>query len=130
VANKKQMSGQIGRCVYANPEGDRYFLRVLLNHVRGTTSYEDLTTVAGVTYSTFKEACKRRGLIKSLDDYLTEPPLFRCCVPCEGCLQPFLSSARPLPYIDSGTSTMMLCAKPSNRTIATRQQWIKYCSET
>jgi hypothetical protein len=33
--------GQVGRIVYANPgEGERYFLRVLLNHVRGATSYQ------------------------------------------------------------------------------------------
>jgi hypothetical protein len=34
---------QIGRLVYANPtEGCRYYLRILLNHVRGATSYESL----------------------------------------------------------------------------------------
>ena len=77
---RKQMSGQIGQIVYANPtEGERCFLRVLLNHVRGATSYEDLRTVAGVTYSTFREACEKRGLIetnKSIDDCLTEATTF------------------------------------------------------
>jgi hypothetical protein len=34
---------QIGRLVYANPaEGCMYYLRILLNHVRGVTSYESL----------------------------------------------------------------------------------------
>ena len=43
---RKQTLGQIGRIVYANlAEGERYFLRVLLNHVRGATLYEDLRTV-------------------------------------------------------------------------------------
>ena len=77
---RKQTSGQKGQIVYANPaKGDRYFLRVLLNHVRGATSYEDLRTVAGVTYSTFREACEKRGLIeidKSIDDCLTEATTF------------------------------------------------------
>jgi hypothetical protein len=81
---RKQASGQIGRIVYANPsEGERYFLRVLLNHVRGATSYEDLRTVAGVMYSTFREACEKRGLIetdKSIDDCLTESITFQ--MPC------------------------------------------------
>ena len=36
---------QIGRLVYANPaEGERYYLRIMLNHVRGATSYENLRT--------------------------------------------------------------------------------------
>jgi len=78
---RKQKSGQMGRMVYANPaEGERYFLRVLLNHVRGATSYEDLRTVAGVTYSTFREACKKGGLIetgKSIDDCMTEATTFQ-----------------------------------------------------
>jgi hypothetical protein len=81
---RKQTSGQIGQIVYANPvEGERYFLRVLLNYVRGATSYEDLRTVAGVTYSTFREVCEKRGIIemdKSIDDCLTEATSFQ--MPC------------------------------------------------
>ncbi|XP_066384734.1 uncharacterized protein [Miscanthus floridulus] len=81
---RKQASAQIGRIVYANPaEGERYFLRVLLNHVRGATSFEDLRTVAGVTYSTFREACEKRRLIetdRSIDDCLTEATTFQ--MPC------------------------------------------------
>jgi hypothetical protein len=34
---------QIGKMVYACPaEGERYYLRVLLNHVKGATSFDDL----------------------------------------------------------------------------------------
>jgi hypothetical protein len=78
---RKQASGQIGRIVYANTgERERYFLRVLLNHVRGATSYEDLRTVADITYSTFREACEKKGLIEtdqSINDYLTEATTFQ-----------------------------------------------------
>ncbi|XP_066926669.1 uncharacterized protein [Clytia hemisphaerica] len=44
-------------------EGERYFLRVLLLHVPGATSFEYLTTFDGVIYSTFREACLARGLL-------------------------------------------------------------------
>ncbi|XP_073360641.1 uncharacterized protein [Aegilops tauschii subsp. strangulata] len=67
---------QIGRIVSANPaEGDRYYLRVLLNHVTGKTSFDDLLTVDGVLCGSFREAAERLGLIEvdnTLDDCLTE----------------------------------------------------------
>jgi len=72
---------QIGRLVYAHPaEGERYYLRVLLNHVRGATSYESLRTVRGVLCSTFRDACEVIGLVKTdktLDDALTEATTFK-----------------------------------------------------
>ena len=78
---RKKQLGQIGRVVYAHPaEGERYFLRVLLNHVRGATSFEHLRTVSGITYSTFRETCEKRGLIetdKSLDDALSDAETFQ-----------------------------------------------------
>jgi hypothetical protein len=72
---------QIGRLVAAHPaEGERYYLRVLLNHVRGATSFRDLRTVEGAVYSTFREAAERRGLIEadnSISDCLTEAATFQ-----------------------------------------------------
>ncbi|PWZ16906.1 Thymidylate kinase [Zea mays] len=51
---KRDTGGQVGRIVSAHPaEGERYYLRVLLNHVTGATSYVDLRTVDGVTLPTF-----------------------------------------------------------------------------
>uniref|UniRef100_A0A453JVC8 ATP-dependent DNA helicase n=1 Tax=Aegilops tauschii subsp. strangulata TaxID=200361 RepID=A0A453JVC8_AEGTS len=71
---------QIGRIVSAHPaEGERYYLRVLLNHVTGATSYEDLRTVNGEILPTFREAAERRGLIEgdnTLDESLTESTLY------------------------------------------------------
>ena len=66
--------------MYAHPtEGERYFLRVLLNHVRGATSYEDLRTMGGITYPTFRETCEKRGLIETnntLGDALSDAETF------------------------------------------------------
>jgi hypothetical protein len=78
---KQEYKGQVGRIVSANlAEGERYYLRVLLNHVSGTTSYDDLRTVNGVILLTFHEAAERRGLIEaynSLDECIAEATLYQ-----------------------------------------------------
>jgi hypothetical protein len=54
--NKKSRFA-IGRLYYAHPSsGKRYYLRMLLNIVKGCTSYKDIRIVNGVEHSTFKEA--------------------------------------------------------------------------
>lgn len=54
----------IGRLTYAHPNsGERYFLRMLLNIVRGATSYEDIRTVNGIVHPSFKAVCLARGLL-------------------------------------------------------------------
>jgi hypothetical protein len=65
---------QIRRVVSANlAEGEHYYLRVLLNHVAGATSFECPRT--GKLLPTFHEAAERRGLIEednTLDESLAE----------------------------------------------------------
>jgi hypothetical protein len=54
----------IGRMYYALLTlGERYYLRMLLNYVKGATSYEHLRTVDGTTHDTFKDACIVMGLL-------------------------------------------------------------------
>lgn len=43
--------------------GELYFLRLLLLHVRGAISFENLRTVNGIIYDTFREACQQRNLL-------------------------------------------------------------------
>lgn len=66
----------VGRIYYVPPTaGEKYYLRMLLNIVRGCSSYEQIRTVNGVLYSTFKEACYALGLLeddKEWDDCLKE----------------------------------------------------------
>jgi len=70
--------------VYVHPaEGERYYLRVLLNHVRGATSFGHLRSQRGTTYAIFRDACEALGYVdtdKSLDDCLTESAQFK--MPC------------------------------------------------
>ncbi|XP_042972722.1 uncharacterized protein LOC122304514 [Carya illinoinensis] len=78
VGKKKTV---IGRIITANPfEGERYYLRILLNHVRGPLSFEDLRTVDGVVAPTFREAATMHGLLQrdsSLQDCLHEASLYQ-----------------------------------------------------
>ena len=41
---------------------ERFYLRVLLLHVRGVTCFEQLKSVNGATYESFKGAAAARGL--------------------------------------------------------------------
>jgi ATP-dependent DNA helicase PIF1 len=73
--------------VSAHPaEGEHYYLRVLLNHVAGATSFEDIRTIHGVIQPTFCEAAEKRGLIEednTLDECLTKATL--CQMPSSLC---------------------------------------------
>jgi len=49
---------------YAHPtSGERYYLQMILNCVKGATSYEHLRTVDGREHNTFKDACIAMGLL-------------------------------------------------------------------
>jgi hypothetical protein len=55
---------QVGRIVQAHPaEGERYYLRILLNNIAGARSFKELRTIKDVEYHTFHEAAKAQGLI-------------------------------------------------------------------
>ncbi|XP_031395056.1 uncharacterized protein LOC116206350 [Punica granatum] len=54
-----------GRIFYVPPTtGEMYYLCLLLNVVRGSRSYQEIRTVNGVSYPTFKEACYALGLLE------------------------------------------------------------------
>ncbi|XP_074266855.1 uncharacterized protein LOC141590145 [Silene latifolia] len=55
----------IGRVAHASPgEGERYYLRLLLAHVRGPTSFDDILTVNDVYCVSFQEAALKRGILE------------------------------------------------------------------
>ncbi|XP_075658963.1 uncharacterized protein LOC142628812 [Castanea sativa] len=54
----------IGRIYYAHPaSGERFYLRMLLNVVKGARSFKELRTINNVVYSDFKSACYALGLL-------------------------------------------------------------------
>ena len=60
----------ISRMYSVNPkDGERFYLRLLLLHVPGATSYEALRTINGETVATFKEACTLLNLLKDDTEY-------------------------------------------------------------
>ncbi|KAK8931408.1 hypothetical protein KSP39_PZI016221 [Platanthera zijinensis] len=71
----------IGRIYAVNPmEGERFYLRLLLNHVKGPKSFEDLKCTGGVQCTTFKQAAEQHGLLEednSIRDCLAEARCFR-----------------------------------------------------
>ncbi|XP_042059505.1 uncharacterized protein LOC121804017 [Salvia splendens] len=60
----------IGRLFYVAPGcGDMYYLRCLLNIVKGA-SYEDIRCVNGIQYATFRDACFALGLLDDDKEYV------------------------------------------------------------
>jgi len=62
---KRQKGTAVGWMYSASPfQGERYYLRLLLPLVQGATSFENLRTVDGIVYPTFKGACIALGLLE------------------------------------------------------------------
>ncbi|XP_074265614.1 uncharacterized protein LOC141588056 [Silene latifolia] len=61
----------IGRLVHVPPQcGELYFMRVMLNHVKGPKCFEDIRTVNQFVHPTFREACYALGLIGDDREYI------------------------------------------------------------
>ncbi|GAA0154063.1 hypothetical protein LIER_12151 [Lithospermum erythrorhizon] len=55
----------IGRIYIVYPyHGELFFERILLNHLRGPTSFEDLRAIDDEVCATFKEAVERRRILE------------------------------------------------------------------
>jgi hypothetical protein len=51
-------------CLLIRPKGRGTISGVLLNHVTGATSFEDLRTINSIIFPMFREAAEKRGLIE------------------------------------------------------------------
>lgn len=66
TARKRLYKPVLARLYSVNPKDrERFYLRLLLLHVKGARSFEDMRTVDNITYSTFMEAALARGLLKT-----------------------------------------------------------------
>ncbi|KAM0880860.1 hypothetical protein ACQ4PT_033300 [Festuca glaucescens] len=73
---RKGKKRSIGRIYYAHPaSGEKYYMRILLNTVKGCKSFEDIRKVNGVIHPTYKSACYALGLLdddREWDDCIKE----------------------------------------------------------
>ncbi|XP_052619873.1 uncharacterized protein LOC111878714 [Lactuca sativa] len=67
----REVGFSIGRIHAVSPKlGEAYFLRILLNKVRGPTSFEDIRTVNREICPTFRDACYALGLLDDDKEYI------------------------------------------------------------
>ena len=68
---RRKQGNCIGHVYTSSPsQGERHYLRILLHHISGATSYVDLkTTQDGVTHRTFKETGMALGLLESDEEW-------------------------------------------------------------
>ena len=68
---KRMGQNTVGRINFVPPKsGETFYLRILLNKVKGPTSFEDIRTINGNVYDTFKDACYAMGLLDDDKEYI------------------------------------------------------------
>ena len=72
-----QSIGRIPTVSLCSKQMETYSLRILLHHVPGPTSFDDLKSVDGVLMGTFQEACQKLGLLE--DDSEVQQALTEAC---------------------------------------------------
>ena len=75
--NLGEAIGRIPTVTLCSKQIETYALRLLLHHVKGPKSYEDLRTVNGELLSSFQEACQKLGLME--DDTEVQQALQEAC---------------------------------------------------
>ncbi|KAG2779372.1 hypothetical protein PC116_g2606 [Phytophthora cactorum] len=78
---RKRYQAALGRMIHVSPRDmQRFYMRVLLCHRKGPTSFENLRTVDGVTYDSYREAALHAGYHKNDSEWvacMTEASQFR-----------------------------------------------------
>lgn len=68
---RRRFANTIGRMYTVNPQDrERYFLRLLLLHVKGPRSFEHLRTVDGTVYASFQETAEKLHLLDNDQEWI------------------------------------------------------------
>nr|KAJ0220248.1 hypothetical protein LSAT_V11C200059400 [Lactuca sativa] len=68
---RREVGKSIGKIhLVASNLGEAYFLRILINKVKGPTSFEKIRTVNGETYSSFRDVCYALRLLDDDKEYI------------------------------------------------------------
>ncbi|KAG3070289.1 hypothetical protein PI125_g23010 [Phytophthora idaei] len=68
---RKRYQAALGRMMHVSPRDmQRFYMRVLLCHRKGPTSFENLRTVDGVTYDSYREAALHAGYLEDDSEWV------------------------------------------------------------
>ncbi|XP_076903521.1 uncharacterized protein LOC143558591 [Bidens hawaiensis] len=107
---RRKKGCSIGRIHSVSPAaGEGYYLRILLNKVRGPTKFEDIRTVNGNILPTFRDACYELGLLDDDNKYI------ECIVEASNAGTGF--------YLRNLFCTMLTCGSLSRPEIVWEKTW-------
>lgn len=67
---RRTRASAIGRVHFIQPHvGELFYLRLMLHHIRGPVSFENLRTWNGIQYETFEQTARAAGLLANDDDW-------------------------------------------------------------
>nr|GEW51111.1 plant OB fold protein [Tanacetum cinerariifolium] len=71
IWTRRKQGKSLGRIHHVPPYwGELYYLRAILNKVRGPMKWDDLKKVDDVLYPTYQDACYARGLLQDDKEYI------------------------------------------------------------
>ena len=130
IWKQREQRTQIGRMLYAHPaEGERFYLRIMLSHVRGATSYVHLRTLKGVTYPTFREACENIGLVETddtLDNCMAEAATWQMPCSLRRLFATIMIFCEPLIFVLYAINILSQCQKTIVAALAIQMQCNKW----
>ncbi|XP_016206591.2 uncharacterized protein LOC107646964 [Arachis ipaensis] len=79
IWSRRKCGYTIGRLYYVPPTcGELFYLRMMLNFVRGPTNYDQIKSANGVIHNSFRDACFALGLLNDDREYIEAIKVASC----------------------------------------------------